>query len=188
MVAEVLLAAEEPLAVRRREEEAAPFFVAEELDGEEREPARLLEPAQLTCRHVQLVKAVRDVGVVVEHAGVTRSAPTPRALQATVAVREGAQQEFRAGPGGGDEIAAFEPPSRLGERSHRQPVPGSNGLVVAQRLRSLLALGEQPCPRLLVEVAAQDEAAALEWPQQLGRYLVLLGPRVREPFHAGGVG
>ena len=54
----------------RREEEAAALVVAEELDREPREPVRLLEPAQLAGRGVQLEQAVRDVRVVVEVARV----------------------------------------------------------------------------------------------------------------------
>ena len=47
MVVEFLLACDELLSVGRREEEAAALLVGEELDGEQGEPARLLEPTQL---------------------------------------------------------------------------------------------------------------------------------------------
>src|SRR3954468_322508 len=50
MVVEVLLAADQPLAVDRREEETAALVVAEELDRQQCEPPRLLQPAQLARR------------------------------------------------------------------------------------------------------------------------------------------
>ena len=54
VVVEVLLADDQLLAVGGRLEEAAVLVVAEELDREPREPVRLLEPAQLAGRDVQL--------------------------------------------------------------------------------------------------------------------------------------
>ena len=54
MVVELLLARDELLAVGGRQEEAAALVVAEQLDREPREPPRLLEPAQLAGRDVQL--------------------------------------------------------------------------------------------------------------------------------------
>ena len=69
VVVEILRARDERLAVGGREEEAAALVVGEELDGESREASRLLEPAQLARRDVQLVEPVRDVRVVVEVAG-----------------------------------------------------------------------------------------------------------------------
>ena len=69
VVVEVLRAHDERLAVGRREEEAAALVVSEQLDREQRQPARLLEPAQLAGGDVQLVEPVRDVRVVVEEAG-----------------------------------------------------------------------------------------------------------------------
>src|SRR3954447_4713218 len=58
MVVEALLAADEPLAVDRRQEETTALVVAEGLRGKQREPPRLLQPAQLPRRHVQLVETV----------------------------------------------------------------------------------------------------------------------------------
>ncbi len=69
MVFEILAPRDELLAVARRLEEAAAGVVGEELDREPRNPVRLLEPAQLARRDVQLVEAVRDVRVVVEESG-----------------------------------------------------------------------------------------------------------------------
>ena len=66
VVVEVLRPRDEPLAVGRREEEAAVLVVGEELDREPREPVRLVEPAQLARRDVELEQPVRDVRVVVE--------------------------------------------------------------------------------------------------------------------------
>src|SRR5437763_7069254 len=114
MIVEVLLAADEPLAVDRRQEETAAFVVAEELDGQQCEPPRLLEPAQLARRDVKLVEPVGDVGVVVEHAGMTRSASAPGAVQTAVGTRERSQQELCAGARCGHEIVPLEPPSSLG--------------------------------------------------------------------------
>ena len=53
MVVEVLPPRDEPLAVGRRLEEAAFGVVGEQLDGEEREPVRLHEPAQVAGRDVE---------------------------------------------------------------------------------------------------------------------------------------
>src|SRR6266498_4125245 len=78
MIVEVLLAADEPLAVDGRQEEAAPLLVAEELDGEEDEAPRFLQPAQLTRRDVELVQTIRHVGVVLEDTGVLCLARPPR--------------------------------------------------------------------------------------------------------------
>ena len=109
MVVELLLAGNEPLAVGRREEEAAAFLVGEELDREPRESVRLLEPAQLAGRDVQLVEAVRDVRIVLQVAGVSRPARTPAAVQAAVLVRERPEQELRQLPPGLDELRPLEP-------------------------------------------------------------------------------
>ena len=79
---------------RRREEEAAALLVAEELDGEPREPVRLLEPAQLAGRDVQLVEAVGDVRVVLEEAGVLRLARTVGAEEAPILGGERPEQEL----------------------------------------------------------------------------------------------
>src|SRR5215207_664139 len=61
VVEEVLLARDEALALRRSEIEAAALLVREELDREQGQPARLLEPAQLAGGDVQFVKAAGHV-------------------------------------------------------------------------------------------------------------------------------
>ena len=63
---------------------------------------------------------------------------------------------------------AFEPAPRFGERGERKPVPRRDHLVVAERLRSLRTTLEQLGARLLVELAADDEAAVLERLQARG--------------------
>src|SRR5207248_4027373 len=78
VVVERLLPCDELLAVGRREEEAAALRVAEELDRAQSQPPRLSQPAQLARRDVQLVQAMRDVGVVVEVGGVLRAAASQR--------------------------------------------------------------------------------------------------------------
>ena len=143
VVVEVLLARDELLAVRRREEEAAALVVAEELDREEREPARLLEPARLAGRDVQLVEPVRDVGVVVEEAGVLGDAVAVRAVEAALGRRERAEQELAEASRRVEPVVALEARAGLGERGEREAVPGGDRLVVAQRLRPLLAPLEQ---------------------------------------------
>src|SRR3954467_13756673 len=78
MIVEVFLAVDEPLAVDRGQEETAAFVVPEELHREQGEPPRLLQPAQLARRDVQLVETVCDVGVVVEHPAAPRLPTPPR--------------------------------------------------------------------------------------------------------------
>ena len=84
VVVEILRPHDELLAVGGREEEASPLGVCEQLDGEEREPAGLLEPPELAGRDVQLVEAVRDVRVVVEEARAGRAARAKAPVQAAV--------------------------------------------------------------------------------------------------------
>src|SRR5581483_8237770 len=74
VVVERLLARDELLPVRRREEEAAALVVAEQLDGAERDPTGLAQPAEIARRDVELVQPVRDVRVVVEVGGERRAA------------------------------------------------------------------------------------------------------------------
>src|SRR4051812_31437622 len=92
MVVEILLAADEPLAVDRRQEETAAFVVAEELDAQQHKPPRLLQPTQLPRRDVQLVETVCDVGVVVEHPAVSSLPTPPRAVEPAL-VRERTEHE-----------------------------------------------------------------------------------------------
>ena len=87
VVVERLLPRDELLAVGRREEEAAAFRVAEELDRGEREPPRLPQPAQVAGRDVQLVQPVRDVRVVLEVGGVLRARPSRSVRQSGSADR-----------------------------------------------------------------------------------------------------
>ena len=75
-------------------EEAAALLVGEQLDGEQRQAARLLEPAQVAGRHVKLVEPVRNVRVVVEIARAGRLA-LPVAASQPSAVRERSEQELR---------------------------------------------------------------------------------------------
>src|SRR6266487_6095558 len=109
MVVELLLACHQPLAVGGREKETAALLVGEELDGEPREPVRLLEPAQLAARDVQLVEPVGDVGIVLQVPGIAGPAGPPAAVQAAVLIRERAEQELSQLPAGLDELGAIEP-------------------------------------------------------------------------------
>ena len=130
------------LAVDGREEEAAVRVVGEELDREQREPARLVQPAEVAGCDVELVEPVRDVRVVLEVAGALRDAVAPGAVE-PLAVGERAEQELAERARRVEVVGAVEPPPRLRERREHQPVPGSDRLVVALRLRALLARGEQ---------------------------------------------
>src|SRR3954463_6726853 len=161
MVVEVLLAADQPLAVDRRQEETAALVVAEELHRQQREPPRLLQPAQLPRRDVELVETMCDVGVVVEHPTVSRLATPPRAVEPAFG-RERPEHELGTRARCVDEVAALQATAGLRQRRNGQPVPRGAPLVVAQRLRSLVALGEEPRTRLLVELAAKHEAPVLE--------------------------
>src|SRR5207248_2615678 len=53
VIVELLLPAHELLAVRGRVEETASLLVAEQLDGEQRQPSRLVQPALLAGGDVQ---------------------------------------------------------------------------------------------------------------------------------------
>ena len=123
MVVEALLARDELLAVRRRLEEAAVLLVEEELEREPREPVRLLEPAQLAGRDVQLEQPVRDVGVVLEVARSLGDAVAPGAVQPALGRRERPEQELRQAPGGLDPVRPVESAAALGQRREREPVP-----------------------------------------------------------------
>src|SRR5262249_50072449 len=149
-------------------EEAATVVVAEQLDGEPREPVRLLEEAQLAARDVQLVQAVRDVRVVVEEAAPGGRARAPAAAQAPVLVAQRAEQEVGQTAGRLEEVAALEAAAGLRQRGEREAVPRRDHLVVAPGLRTALADLEQPHARLLVELAADDRAAVLERLQEVG--------------------
>ena len=139
VVVEVLRAHDERLAVGGREEEASALVVAEQLDGEQREAARLLEPAQLAGGDVQLVEPVRDVRVVVEVARAGRPA-FPVAPPEAALCRQRAEQELRQAAGGCQPVVALEPPGRLRQCGERQAVPRRDRLVVEPGLRARPAL------------------------------------------------
>ena len=148
------------------EEEAAALVVSEQLDREQREAARFLEPAQVAGGDVQLVEPVRDVRVVVEVAGARRPALPVAAPQAAV-VRQRAEQELGQAAGGVEPVVALQAPRRLGECGQREPVPRRDRLVVEPGLRARPALLEQPRAQLRIELAADDRAAVLERLEQL---------------------
>ena len=89
VIVEVLLPRDELLPVPRREEETAVGGVAEEIDGKHCKPPRLFEPAQLSGCDVELVQAVRNIGVILEHARMLRLARTPVAVETALGVESG---------------------------------------------------------------------------------------------------
>src|SRR5437660_10313552 len=143
MVVYLLLAVDQVLAAGRRVEEPALLLVAEQLDGQQHEPARFLEPAELARRDVELVEAVRDVGVVLEEAVRVRAPVTPRSEKPAVLRRERAEQELPKRPRRIEQVGSVQPPAGLRERRQREPVPGRDHLVVAEPLGPLLAQPEQ---------------------------------------------
>ena len=187
VVVEVLRAHDERLAVGGREEEAAALVVSEQLDREQREAARLLEPAQLAGGDVQLVEAVRDVRVVVEVAGAGRPALAVAAPQAAL-VRQRAEQELR------------EPAAVVSQSSRSRRLAASASAASASPFHDAIALSsspgcgrvaallEQPRAQLGIELAADDRATVLERLEQLRGHALLGRPRVREPLDAVGVG
>src|SRR6476620_2974035 len=98
VIVEVLLPRDELLSVPRREEEAAVGGVAEEIDGKHRKPPRLFEPAQLSGCDVELVQAVRNVGVILEHTRMLRLACTPAAVETALGSGERSEQELAERP------------------------------------------------------------------------------------------
>src|SRR5207237_6031170 len=101
-------------------------------------------------------------GVVLEEAVRVRASFAPRPEEPAVLGRERAEQEGRELARRVEQILPVQPPPRLGQRREREPVPRGDHLVVAQRLRPLLAQLEDPRPRLRVELAANDGATVLE--------------------------
>src|SRR5262249_50184079 len=152
------------------------------------QPVGLEEPPRLAGRDVQLVQAVRDVGVVVEVAGSLRNAVPPRPVEASVPGRERAEEEGAEGARGVDPVGTLEAAAARGERGEREAVAGGARLVVARGLRALLAELEQPGPGRGVELAAEDEAAVLELLEQLVGRALARRPGEGEPLHAVGVG
>src|SRR6266540_5540680 len=188
MVVEILLAADELLAVARCQEEAAALLVAEQRDRKDRKPARLLEPPQLSCRNVQLVEAVGHVCVILEHTCVLRLARAPAAEKPPFRGRERAEEELRESTSSFEIVGSIAASARLRKRGQRKPVPRCDRLVVAERLRPQLTLVEEPCTGLGIELSTNDEATVLERLQELPRNVVGFGPRVRQPLDAVGVG
>ena len=100
VVVELLLPRDEVLSVGGRQEKTAALLVSEEVDGEPREPKRLVEPAQLAGRDVKLVEAVRDVRVVLEIAGAFGLPGVEGPVQPPFGVGERPEQELRKLDGG----------------------------------------------------------------------------------------
>ena len=162
MVVELLLAVDEPLAVGGRVEEAAVFRVAEQLHGQQRQPARFLEPAELARRDVQLVQTVGHVCVVLEHARVLGLTRTPRPEETTFGGGERPQDELCERPRRIEQIWTVEPTACFRECGKSESVPRGDRLVVAQWLRPPPALSEQAGARVGVDLASEDETTVLE--------------------------
>src|SRR5215218_5455807 len=93
VIVEALLPRDQPLAVGGGEEEAAALGVGEKLDCKPPEPGGLLEPPQLAAGDVELVEAVRDIGVVLEETRVLRGALAVRPEESPALVGERPEQE-----------------------------------------------------------------------------------------------
>ena len=89
---------------------------------------------------------------------------------------------------GVDPVGAVEHAPALGERRQREAVPRGDRLVVARRLRPLVPHLEQLRAQLVVELAADDEAVALEDVQELVRHVAVALPGEREALDAVRVG
>src|SRR5262249_27981283 len=157
--------------------------VGKELDGEERETARLVQPARIAGRDVKLVEAVRDVCVVLEVARPFCDAVTPGSME-SLAVRKRTKQELRERSRRVEPLRALEHPARLGERGEHQAVPGSDRLVVTERPRPFVSLLQQRDTFLFGEEAADDESTVLERLQQVGARDLVRSPGERESFDA----
>ena len=99
------------------------LLVLEEVDREQRQPARLFEPAQLARRLVQLEQPGRDRRVVLQVRVDLRRAGAEAPVQAPALVRERAEQELGDRACGVEVVLAPEPTARLGERRQRESVP-----------------------------------------------------------------
>ena len=177
-VVEILRPGDELLSVYRGHEEAAAVVVREQLDGEQRQAPRLLEPAQLAGRDVQLVEAVRDVGVVVEERRIFGFALAKRPPER---IRGEQLTELE---GRGQEVRALEPAGALRQRRERKAVPRRDHLVVERGLWPAIADLEQPRARLFVHPAAENRAPVFEGLQEFRRRPLLRSPRVRQPLDA----
>ena len=100
---------------------------------------------------VQLDQPVRDVRIVVQESEPARASVTGGAVQASVVRRQLAEQEGAEAPRGVEPVRALEPVARLRESGEREAVPRREGLVVAERLRPLVPLGEHGGAELRVE-------------------------------------
>ena len=151
VVVEVLRARDELLAVGGREEEAAALVVGEQLDREQREPARLEQPAQRrrSRRAARAARARRSRS----RRGSRRRSPSrpPGAEQAAVGRRAGRAGTPPHADGGVEPVRPLQPPARLGERREREPVPRGDRLVVEPRLR--------PCSRSASSRARSSDRA-----------------------------
>src|SRR3954451_5323692 len=107
MIVELLLAGDERLSVGRSVEDPAAVLVCEQVDREERQPPRLLQPLQLAWRDVQLVEPVRDVGVVLEKRVRVRASCTPRSKQLPVRLGQGAEKELAEHSRCDDEVVSL---------------------------------------------------------------------------------
>ena len=157
------------------------LVVGEAVDRLERDPARLVQPAQVAGRDVELVQAVREVRVVVEEPGAGRTPRSAGADDLAVDEQLGELDRLR------EHVVAVEHPPGFRQRGEREPVPRRDHLVVARRLRALLADCEQAGAQLVVELAAEDEAAVLERLQQLLGRALARRPGERQPLDAVGV-
>ena len=167
------------------------LLVLEELDRQQREPARLLEPAQLAGRLVQLEQPGRDRRVVVQVRVDLRRAGAEAPVQAPALVRERAEQELGDRARRVEVVLAPEPAARLGER--RRARVRSTTRAPCRRARAAAA---GPAPRAAArailgrDLAAQDEPPALERQEPvvvpLAEHLLDLRgrPRVGQPFLA----
>jgi hypothetical protein len=72
---------------------------------------------------VQLVEAVRNVRVVLEHAGVLCQSPAPAAEEPALRRRQRPEEELRERMRSFEVVGPVEAARRLGERREREPVP-----------------------------------------------------------------
>ena len=99
-------------------------------------------------------------------------------------VGERAEDEFAEPARGVEVVGAFEATARLGQRGEGEPVPGRDRLVVAKRLRALLAELEQPSSLVLAQFAPNHGSPALERLQQLLAHALVGRPREGQPLDA----
>ena len=99
------------------------LVVVEELDGQQREPARLEQPVEVARGGVQLEQAVCDVRVVVEEAEAARAPVSRRPVQPPVLGGQRSEEERAESPRRVEPVEPLEPVARLGDRRQREPVP-----------------------------------------------------------------